>query len=140
MTLPHLTAHASPGATRYTRLSMASNQQGRPLPPDLQQKLSRFYDWDFSDVRIHEGPEPGKIGAVAFTHGNHIYMAPGKYDPHSEEGLKLLGHELTHVVQQGQGRVANPHGEGVAVVNDRALETEADITGAKAADYILKNG
>ena len=34
-----------------------------------------------------------------------IYFAPGRYQPHDSAGLELLGHELTHVVQQAQGRV-----------------------------------
>jgi len=45
----------------------------------------------------------------------------------------LLGHELTHVMQQRAGRVANPFGSGVAVVQDQALEAEADRMGRIAS-------
>jgi large subunit ribosomal protein L31 len=47
--------------------------------------------------------QPGgrnELGAQAFTHGSDIYFNSGKYDAKSAEGQKLLGHELTHTVQQ----------------------------------------
>ena len=88
---------------------------------------------DFSDVRVHVGPEASSIGAIAFTWGSDIYFAPGQYNPDTMQGRMLLGHELTHVVQQRDGRVSNPYGSGVAVVQDRALEAEADRMGMLAA-------
>ena len=45
----------------------------------------------------------------------------------------MLGHELTHVLQQRAGRVRNPMGTGVAVVQDPALEAEAERMGLRAA-------
>jgi hypothetical protein len=80
----------------------------------------------FDDVRIHVGPEPAALGARAMTRGSHIYFAPGQYDPNSAQGQRILGYELTHVVQQRAGRVANPFGSGVAVVQDRTMEAEAE--------------
>ena len=46
--------------------------------------------------------------------------------PETIQGQQLLGHELAHVVQQRAGRARNPLGSGLAVVQDRALEAEAD--------------
>jgi ribosomal protein S18 acetylase RimI-like enzyme len=88
---------------------------------------------NFSDVRIHVGPEATAIGAIAFTWGSDIHFAPGQYNPHTPQGQSLLGHELAHVVQQRAGRVSNPFGSGVAVVQDHALEAEADRLGHMAA-------
>ena len=47
---------------------------------------------------------------------------------------ELLGHELTHVVQQSEGRV-KPTTEvmGMPVNDDPSLEAEADKMGKKAA-------
>ncbi|MDJ0835847.1 MAG: DUF4157 domain-containing protein [Acidobacteriota bacterium] len=137
MTLPHLSARHSTGRPRYTRYSMAKSRRGLPLPESLRVKMEAFFNHDFSNVRLHIGPEARAIGALAFTHGNHIYLAPGQYNPDSEDGIKLLGHELAHVVQQSQGRVANPYGRGVAVVNDDSLEAEADRLGEEAARHVL---
>jgi len=106
---------------------------GWPLPRDVQQKMEKALGASFSDVRVHVGPEAASIGAIAFTWGSDIHFAPGQYNPHTPHGQFLLGHELTHVVQQRAGRVANPFGSGVAVVQDHALEAEADRLGRMAA-------
>jgi hypothetical protein len=87
---------------------------------------------DLSGVRVHVGPEAASIGALAFTVGSDLYFAPGQYNPGSPQGQRLLGHELTHVVQQRAGRVRNPFGSGLAVVQDAALEAEADRMGMRA--------
>ena len=92
---------------------------------------------DFSDVRVHVGHEASRIGAIAYTWGSNIHFAPGHYNPHTLQGQKVLGHELWHVVQQKSGRVKNPFGGGVAVVQDHALEAEADRMGEKAALTIV---
>jgi hypothetical protein len=99
----------------------------------VQKKMESFFGADFSDVRVHVGPEASSIGALAFTIGTDLYFAPGQYEPHSPRGQELIGHELTHVVQQREGRVANPFGDGVAVVQDPELEAEADRMGKAAA-------
>ncbi len=60
---------------------------------------------DLSDVRIHDTPQAAElaesVGAKAFTHGKDIYFNRGQYKPHTSEGMHLLAHENTHVVQQG---------------------------------------
>jgi len=106
---------------------------GLPLPRDVQAKMEKALNASFSDVRVHVGPEASSIGAVAFTWGTDIHFAPGQYNPHTPQGQFLLGHELAHVVQQRAGRVPNPFGSGVAVVQDQALEAEADRLGRLAA-------
>jgi len=45
----------------------------------------------------------------------------------------MLARELAHVVQQRTGRVRNPFGAGLALVQDRALEMEADRMALRAA-------
>ena len=102
---------------------------GQPLPPAVQRKMEQAFGASLADVRVHVRPEAASLGAVAFTMGSHIYFAPGHYDPHSAHGQRLLGHEVTHVVQQRTGRVRNPLGSGVAVVQDPGLEAEAERMG-----------
>src|SRR6266511_1704719 len=80
-------------------LGGGQQREGRPLPEDVQRKMELFFEADFSEVRIHIGPEAPSIGALAFTVGTDIYFGPGQYAPHTEHGERLLGHELTHVVQ-----------------------------------------
>ena len=89
---------------------------------------------DFSDVRIHQGSRAESLNAMAFTQGTDIYFAPGQYDPHAQGGRELLGHELTHVVQQTEGRVrATGQANGAAINDDPSLEQEADALGSRAA-------
>lgn len=106
---------------------------GQPIPDQVRAKMETAFGMDFSDVRVHVGQEASAIGAIAYTWGTNIHFAPGQYNPHTIQGQKLLGHELWHVVQQKSGRVSNPFGSGVAVVQDHALEAEADRMGVKAA-------
>jgi hypothetical protein len=95
--------------------------------------MESFFGANFADVRIHVGHEASSIGALAFTIGSDLYFAPGQYNPQTMQGQQLLGHELTHVVQQRAGRVRNPLVSGTAVVQDPALEAEAERMGMRAA-------
>jgi ribosomal protein S18 acetylase RimI-like enzyme len=116
------------------RLGLASGG-GRPLPDSVRTKMEAALAADFSAVRVHVGPQAERIGAVAFTMGTEIYFAPGRFQPDTVQGQQLIGHELVHVVQQRAGRVRTPMGGGVAVVQDRLLEAEADRLGQRAAAY-----
>ncbi|MGE5381395.1 MAG: DUF4157 domain-containing protein [Methylocystaceae bacterium] len=83
----------------------ARQGMGQPLPSAIQSLMESQFSADLSQVRIHTDSEAGRINqeleAEAFTHGNDIYMAEGRYSPHSSSGQRLLAHELTHVIQQG---------------------------------------
>ena len=105
---------------------------GIALPEALRVQLELALGAGFADVRIHVGPQAQSIGAVAFTAGSDLYFAPGRYQPETAEGRRLLGHELAHVVQQRQGRVRGGAG-AVTVVQDVVLEAEADRAGVRAA-------
>lgn len=116
-------------------LSSFGGGGGQPLPPPVRQKMESFFNASFADVRVHVGAQASAIGALAFTHGSNLYFAPGQYNPGTPQGQQLLGHELAHVLQQRSGKTRNPFGSGVAVVQDRALETEAERLGTAAAAH-----
>ena len=105
---------------------------GSPMPTAVQRKMESSFGADFSDVRVHQDASPGQIGAQAYTQGNDVHFAAGRYQPHSQSGQELLGHELTHVVQQRAGRVG-VQGKDAAINSDPTLEREADVQGARAA-------
>jgi len=121
-----------PGSDAF-QVNLRPKSGGWPLPRDVQAKMEAALGANFSDVRVHVGPEAASIGAIAFTWGSEVHFSPGQYNPHTPHGQFLLGHELAHVVQQRAGRVANPFGSGVAVVQDQSLEAEADRLGRMAA-------
>ena len=81
---------------------------GRPLPTAVRGFMEPRFGYDFSDVRIHDGPgdrqAAARIGARAFTHGSHIWMGGGE----SVENRRLIAHELTHVIQQTERAPSRP--------------------------------
>lgn len=109
------------------------NQTG--IPDNVRQRMEDSFGTDFSSVRVHpESSKAPEVGALAYTQGTDIHFAPGQFKPDTSAGQQLLGHELTHVIQQAEGRV-QPTTEigGMAVNDNEGLEHEADVLGAKAA-------
>lgn len=114
-------------------LAFRARGPGQPLPGPVLARMEDFFNADFSGVRVHVGPEASSIGALAFTLGSQIHFSPGQYDPQTQRGQRLLGHELTHVLQQRAGRARNPFGSGIAVLQDPLLEAEAERMGLRAS-------
>ncbi|MCB9235678.1 MAG: DUF4157 domain-containing protein [Bacteroidia bacterium] len=105
------------------------------MPETVQTKMEQSFGTDFSNVNIHQNSgEASSMNALAYTQGNDVHFAPGQFKPDTSQGQELLGHELTHVVQQRAGRVQPTAQEkGFSVNDDKSLESEADTMGAKAA-------
>jgi len=81
--------------------------RGEALDDGARSFFEPRFGQDFSRVRIHRDRHAASLAravdARAFTLGNDIVFGAGEYRPQSREGKRLLGHELTHVVQQGTG-------------------------------------
>ena len=108
---------------------------GAPLPESLRLDMEASFGTGFGGVRWRESADASALGADAMARGDELVFAPGRFDPGSHGGRELIGHELSHVVQQREGRVDAPQGHGglAGVVADPALEAEADAHGAAAA-------
>lgn len=80
------------------------NSSGKALPNEVRNFYEPRFGYDFSNVRVHTDSNAAKsaqsINALAYTAGNNIVFNKGQYEPNSEKGKRLLGHELTHVMQQ----------------------------------------
>ena len=80
---------------------------GRPLDPKTLLEAEASFEEDFKDVRIHNDAEANRLAtelqANALTVGKDIFFAEGVYQPRTDAGAKLLGHELTHVAEGGTG-------------------------------------
>ncbi|MDR6221559.1 hypothetical protein J2Y00_005199, partial [Deinococcus soli (ex Cha et al. 2016)] len=104
---------------------------GAPLPEAVQRHLEQGLNHDLSRVRIHDDAEADKlakgVNAIAFTTGTDIFFQAGRFQPNTQSGLELLAHEVTHTVQQSQGRV------GTGIDPDAGLEAEARTMGARLA-------
>ena len=86
------------------------NSPGSPVDADTRRLMEPRLGHDFSNVRVHTDSQAAEsaqaVRAQAYTAGTHVVFGAGKYEPHSQEGQRILGHELTHVVQQSAGPVA----------------------------------
>jgi hypothetical protein len=118
-----------PGAAATT----AAAGPGAPLPEPTRLRMERSFGVGLTSVRVHEGDAAPALGASAYAEGEGLHFAPGRYQPGSPDGDALIGHEVAHVVQQRAGRVAAPQGKGAPIVDDAALEAEADRMGEAAA-------
>ena len=111
----------------------SASGSGAAIPDAVREKMEQSFGESFGNVRVHQDGAASSIGATAYTQGSHIHFQPGRFSPNSDSGQKLLGHELTHVVQQRHGQVAVPQGKGLPINADNHLESEADTLGEKAA-------
>ena len=79
---------------------------GRALDAATRAFFEPRFGQDFSHVRVHTGAEAEastrSISALAYTAGEHVVFGAGQYAPRSDDGRRLLAHELTHVVQQSE--------------------------------------
>ncbi len=98
-------AHAQP----VTRLNTIRGN-GLPIPESVRAFFEPRFGYDFSQVRLHTDVQAAEtanaINARAFTIGSDIVFKRGEYNPDTVDGKKLLAHELTHVIQQGEGEAA----------------------------------
>lgn len=87
------------GATPTESVAGADLQTQRTKPfPGTNLQLA---DPSLHDVRVHHPAyKPSDIGAKAYATGSDLYFSNGAYTPGGGAGKHLLGHELTHVVQQ----------------------------------------
>lgn len=79
-------------------------EAGQPLNVAARNFFESRFNANFEQVRVHtdhQAIESARaIGARAYTFGNDIVFGAGEYQTHTEEGKRLLAHELTHVLQQ----------------------------------------
>ncbi len=106
---------------------------GQPLGSDIRAFMEPRFGYDFSKVRIHADRDAGvrsaRLGARAFTLGNHISFGANEFVPHTRAGRTLIAHELAHVVQNSS---VDPSVSALEPTSGRA-EAEAHRAGYLAA-------
>jgi hypothetical protein len=94
--------HGGPPEILHTVL----RSPGRPLDTADRHFFEPRFHRDLSGVRIHTNPEAQEsaraIQARAYTAGSDIVFDSGQYAPGTDEGRRLLAHELAHTVQQSR--------------------------------------
>jgi Domain of unknown function (DUF4157)/L,D-transpeptidase catalytic domain len=108
---------------------------GRPLDAATRAYMEPRFGHDFSRVRIHvdatADASARAVNADAYTVGERIAFAGGRFEPGSAAGRGLIAHELTHVVQQS-GPATRGAAPGV-VDPDIGLEAEAEASARRVA-------
>lgn len=110
---------------------------GQPLDVTTRASMEARLGHDFSHVRVHTDPQAAQsaraMNALAYAVSQDIVFGSGRYQPGTNRGQQLLAHELTHVMRQQRGQAAaqTPAG-GIPIVQDAALEREADAGGQRA--------
>jgi hypothetical protein len=81
------------------------NSSGQPLDAGTRAFMEPRFGHDFSRVRVHTDARAVEsahaVNALAYTVGRDVVFGAGQYAPGTMEGKRLMAHELTHVVQQG---------------------------------------
>jgi hypothetical protein len=96
---------SDPGRLRPPLVREVLAGPGRQLDPDATERMGSRFGQDFSMVRVHTDAKAAEsarsLSARAYTVGHHIVFGANDYRPGSEDGDRLIAHELTHVLQQG---------------------------------------
>ena len=83
---------------------------GRPLDGGARAFMESRFGHDFGGVRVHTGSGAAAsaraVGAQAYTVGQNGVFGEGRYAPGTDDGKRLIAHELAHVVQQ-QGHTSH---------------------------------
>lgn len=119
------------------------NGGGQALPNEVRGFYEPRFGYDFSQVKVHTDTVAAKsaqfINALAYTSGNHIVFNSGQYSPATDSGKRLLGHELTHVVQQGGAinrkiiqRAENDSSVGCTALADTRTDVNTYVNAALA--------
>lgn len=92
------------GAAVPAEVDRTLRSAGQPLGNEARAFFEPRLGHDFARVRVHTDATAAQsaraVKARAYTVGRDIVFGAGQYAPHSQEGKRLLAHELTHVRQQ----------------------------------------
>ncbi|MGW7747271.1 eCIS core domain-containing protein [Streptomyces chartreusis] len=105
---------------------------GQPLDPGVRRELEERLGHDLSRVRLHTGRDAGQLtellGADAVAVGQDVFFAEGAFKPGTDEGRRLLAHELLHTIQNphGLGTLRAGRELGAVSLPQQAIEREAE--------------
>jgi hypothetical protein len=121
----HFTSMANNSIPQQPVSQLSKDSNG--LPDNLKQGVESLSGISMDDVKVHyNSDKPAQLNAHAYAQGTDIHIASGQE--------KHLPHEAWHVVQQKQGRVqpTTMMKAKVFINDDKGLEKEADVMGARA--------
>lgn len=140
------------GASSSTESSPASESgmagvsalggSGRSLPRDTRSFFESRMNTDLSGVRIHDNSASDamarRLGAKAFSVGKDVGFKDGCLSLHDHDGLKLVAHELAHVIQDNS-TVIRRQSEDTNSVEVAGGEPESQETDSSFDDVVTHN-
>jgi hypothetical protein len=109
---------------------------GESLHPGLRANAESRFGRDFTRVRVHTDARAASSAAAAsanaYAVGDHIVFAAGKYRPTAVDGVRLIAHELAHVIQSrngGTSATAEERAERAAELVSRGDRVDAAALG-----------
>src|SRR5260370_10610870 len=143
---------ASFGATAPPIVHEVLRSPGQPLDANTRSFMEPRFGRNFSGMRVHTDEKATEsargVGALAYTVGNHIIFDSSQPSLASEDGKRILAHELTHVIHQSGGegvlqrliRTSRVHcpaaAAGVATPNPFSADRRASPILTNAVDRI----
>lgn len=123
-------------ASTRGQLTRASTGLGQALDRSTRELLEHRLGGDFTGVRVHTDAaavqSARSLHARAYTAGRDIVFDAGEYQPDTEEGRRLLAHELEHTTQAATDRVPKIRAK-LRVGKGLALDTQG-FTVTKSGD------
>lgn len=114
---------------------------GNSLDKWAEEKMSKVFNRGFEGVQVHNDDRAAQYvsqidpSAQAFTYQNHIFFAPGQYQPNTTKGLSLIAHELTHMMQG-----ASLPSLGGGLLSGLASKAQALEGQAQGAESMVREG
>jgi hypothetical protein len=109
---------------------------GRPAPGTVLRSVAGALPYDFSGVRVHDGPaarrDASALSARAFTLGRDVWLGPGE----RADDVRLMAHELTHVVQQGAAGPLAPGAISARGPPDPVVQRQEGETAGASGDWL----
>lgn len=125
--------------------------EGSPLDPETRAEMEPRFGRDFSNVRVHTDAAASEsaraVDALAYTVGSDVVFGAGQFSPHTDDGRRLLAHELTHVMQAGSAQPgsritmgrSDSREEHIAERNE-AAPASASLTSGSASGQLHRKG
>jgi predicted chitinase len=123
------------------RVDKALDSPGLPLDTATRGEMESRFGHDFANVRVHADATAADaaraVNATAYTLGKDIVFRAGAYEPQTQAGKRLLAHELTHVVQQGDGEGMTTSRFANAAVTLSQPSDRAEQEASRGAEAIM---
>lgn len=111
-------------------IAVARTDAGSPLPASFRSAYEESYGVDLKHIRVHDGPtataSARALNARAYAVGHDVVFGAGEFRPRERQGIELLAHEVTHVVQSERA--------GSVLSGAPQAEAEADAVGRAVAE------